>query len=113
MSGAEWIRTRTTEPSGGRHAIGPPARLLDLVRRLAEEDAHADDDPAESLLKNAGEVVTRLLRDHQTARDSALELLAADALATYAFEAQADSPEMLDVRCEWAMTYLSRIAEQV
>ncbi|MDZ7581626.1 MAG: hypothetical protein U5R30_13705 [Deltaproteobacteria bacterium] len=60
----------------------------------------------------SGEVLRRLLHDGQTARDGALELLAADALATYAFEAEGDAPSDLDARCSWAMRFFSAIADR-
>ena len=58
-----------------------------------------------------GEVLRGVLRDGPVARDVALELLAADALATYAFEAEGDAPGDLDARCGWAMRYFSSIAD--
>jgi hypothetical protein len=62
------------------------------------------------MVRAAGAVLARLLRDGETARDSAMELLAADALVTYAFEAQSEDPNALEAHCEWAMRHLSEIA---
>ena len=89
----------------------PPERLLARLTELVHPDIVEQDLRAEAIVKAAGRVLQRLLHEGQTARDSALELLAADALATYAFEAQADEPEAMDARCTWAMSYLSRIAD--
>lgn len=97
----EWLATREPPP--------PPAlaaRLVQLTETHAERDSFA-----EAMLLASGEALRRLLHDGQTARDGALELLAADALATYAFEAEGDAPEELDGRCTWAMRYFSAIAD--
>ena len=104
MSLAAWLSTR--EPA-------PPDRLLARLTELMHPDGANQDVRAEAMVTAAGEVLRRLLREGQTARDSALELLAADALATYAFEAQSDEPEAMDARCTWAMSYLAKIADSV
>ena len=104
MSLADWMSTR--EPA-------PPDRLLARLTELMHPDGANQDVRAEAMVKAAGEVLRRLLREGQTARNSALELLAADALATYAFEAQSDEPEAMDARCTWAMSYLAKIADSV
>ena len=64
-------------------------------RRVAELLAAVPDegDAVERHVAAAGRAVARLLRDQSTARASALDLLAADALATYAFELAADDPD--------------------
>jgi hypothetical protein len=80
------------------------------VRSLVADDSVIAEAPAEAMVRAAGVVLSRLLREGETARDSALELLSADALATYALEAQSDDPDALDERCRWAMQHLSRIA---
>lgn len=69
----------------------------------------AGDVTPEGLVRASGKVLTHLVYDGETARASALELLAADALATYAFEAHADDPETLEASCVWAMQHLSAI----
>lgn len=102
MTVAEWIGQRTPAP--------PPA-LAARLQQLARE-APAGVPIPEALLVTSATVLRRLLDDGATARDSALELLAADALATYAFEAQAEAPEELEARCTWAMQYLSHVAER-
>lgn len=96
-----WLAEREPAP--------PPA----LAARLAELSSASDERESipEALVIASGEVLRRLLHDGQTARDGALELLAADALATYAFEAEGDAPVDLDARCSWAMRYFSAIAD--
>ena len=51
----------------------------------------------------------RLLREAATTRESALDLLAADALVTYAFEAAADEPDTLPARVERATARIARL----
>jgi len=97
---AEWLATR--EPA-------PPAALAERLRSLALVSDGRESIP-EALVLTSGAVLRRLLHDGQTARAGALELLAADALATYAFEAEGDAPADLDARCTWAMRYFSSIA---
>jgi len=85
----EWLETR---------AQSPPPRLLYRIVEVLGTDADADASPDRfvDLFIGAAE---RLLRDltAQSAlgRDAALDLLTADALATYALECAAASPEML------------------
>lgn len=102
MTVSEWIGQR--EPA-------PPPALAARVQRLAEEAPEGMAIP-EAMIAVSALVLRRLLDRGETARDSALELLAADALATYAFEAQGETPEELDARCTWAMGYLSRVVER-
>lgn len=102
MTTSEWLDARVPPP--------PPnlrARLDELLRE------HVDGViTAEALVWASGKVLAHLVRDQETARASALELLAADALATYAFEVQADHPAALDAACSRAMQYLSGIPAQ-
>lgn len=115
MKVAEWIAQRAAEPAV------PPTRL---VTRILEHATKVEAVPpadstvasrstglAADMVQAAGVVLARLLEDGETARDSALELLSADALTTYAFEAQCDDPEGLEALCEWSMQHLSRIAD--
>lgn len=58
----------------------------------------------------AGErLVADLLQSNSTSRDSALDLLAADALVTYAFEAASDVPSGLEARASAAMTRIAAL----
>jgi hypothetical protein len=61
----------------------------------------------EAYLSAAETLLTHLLRDGCAERGSALDLLVADALVTYAFEAAGDDPARLARR---AATATSRIA---
>jgi len=98
---AAWLAARVPPP--------PPALASRLHVLAASTDGR--DGISDALVVASGQVLRRLLHDGQTARDVALELLAADALATYAFEAAGDAPAGLDARCSWAMRYFSAIAD--
>ncbi len=95
-----------------RDAASPPALAL-RVRAIATEASAsaAVASPAAALVHATGAVLERLLRDHETARTSALELLAADALATYAMEALGDQPALLEWQCEQAMRFFAERAD--
>ncbi|MBK9978666.1 MAG: hypothetical protein IPP20_12180 [Gemmatimonadetes bacterium] len=121
-----WLATREPAPPAAL-----AARLRELARAAEDEDcapgvassgasdagaSSGDGTPAAAvhaatLVQATGRVLERLLRAHETARGSALELLAADALATYAMEALGDAPDALEHRCEWAMRYFAGIAD--
>ena len=99
MTVAEWISTRSP---------APPPVLVERV--LAALGASGDDDAAlaaERCLDAAERVVAGLLREGRTGRESAADLLAADALVTYAFEAASGDPARLDERARTAMRRLA------
>jgi hypothetical protein len=101
MTVGEWLATRTP---------APPTQLMQRVRD-ALGDA-ADDDvrfATERCVDAAERVVAQLLREGRTGRDSAGDLLAADALVTYAFEAAAEHPDRLIDRARDAMVRLARL----
>lgn len=83
-----------------------------LVRRVNEllAAAGAEPDPVARHLAAAERTVARLLRDQSTSRASALDLLAADALATYAFELAADAPDAIPALAERAMARFAALA---
>lgn len=89
----------------------PPPRLRERLVELLHTHVRGEVTP-EALVRASGEVLAQLVRDGETARASALELLAADALATYAFESQSDDPDALEARCAWAMRHLSVVADR-
>ena len=73
-----WLRSRMPSP--------PPA-LLDRITSHLGEDAHADCARAAEVCATAGvKVVTQLIGELSADRQNALDLLAADALVTYAIE---------------------------
>jgi hypothetical protein len=101
MTIGEWLDTRTPPP--------PPA-LGSLVRAAlgaaAAEDARW---AADRCIDAAERLAAELLRGGRTTRAYAAELLTADALVTYAFEAASDEPETLLERAHAAMTRLARV----
>jgi len=52
-----------------------------------------------------------VLGDGCLTRDSAIDLLAIDAIVTYAFEAAADDPERLEARTRGALERIAALAE--
>jgi uncharacterized membrane protein len=101
MTVGEWLATRAPAP--------PPQ----LMRRVHEALEHALDHDArlaaDRCLTAAEGLLAQLLRDGRTGRESAADLLAADALVTYAFEAASDDPAGLDERARHAMVRLARL----
>ena len=82
----------------------PPAALAERLSALLGEAPIADGPEAVARCVDGAErVVAGLLRDGCTDRNSALDLLAADALATYAFELAGDRPESLAAVADSAM----------
>jgi len=102
MTIAEWLATRSP---------APPPQLTDGVLAAlggaGREDARL---LPERCLAAAEKVVAALLRDRRTGREAAGELLAADALVTYAFEAASDDPASLADRARAAMRRLAGLA---
>ena len=66
---------------------------------------------ADALLDASATVMADVLRDGCLTRESGLDLLAVDALITYAFEAAADDPEQLDARTSAALSRIAVLAE--
>ena len=86
----------------------PPAALRARIDAALGRDLLADvDDAAEALLSAGERLVRSLLDEDATSRGSALDLLAADALVTYAFEVASERPAELSSR---AATAMARIA---
>lgn len=108
------------EPSGGAVVTGwlatrrppAPAALSDrLLAMLGDTTAVAHDDVPELCIRTAERELARLLRGDQRARGCAVDLLAVDALVTYAMEAAADDPARLAARAEAAIAALSSLPE--
>lgn len=96
-----WLRARTPVP--------PPQLVARIDAMTAATAAH--DAAADVLLASAEAAMAGLLRDGCLTRESALDLLAVDALVTYAFEAAADDPEHLEDRAIRALARISTLAE--
>jgi hypothetical protein len=100
---AEWLASRTPVPPDALRA-----RLAELLAPVASHDAC---EAADACLTAAHELLGRLLSDDCATRQSALDLLAADALVTYAFEAAADDPSRLSSRANDAMVRIASLTE--
>ena len=95
------------------HRSPPPPDVLEArMRELLATSAHpAPAEEPERLLHAAELVLARLLREGCATRQSALDLLAADAMATYAFEAAADEPDRIVERTDTAMARIAALAD--
>jgi hypothetical protein len=80
----QWLAQREPE--------APAALRASLERALGSDLAADAVDAGEVCLRAAERLMADLLRGSCTTRESALELLTADALVTYAFEAASDRP---------------------
>ena len=100
----EWLATRTP---------APPRLLAERIGAFAASSrerrlpATSDASTAEQLLAVAEDAMRVVLHDGCLTRERAVDLLAVDAVVTYAFEASADHPERLE---EIAGSALARIA---
>lgn len=78
MTVGEWLAHRTPRP---------PAALAERILAVLGSDAHLpDSQAAEVCLAAAARSLDGILSENRFARESALDLLAVDALTTYAFE---------------------------
>jgi hypothetical protein len=104
MTLREWLRER---------APIAPADLLARVQQALGNRGDADAANAWSVCSEAAEELLReLLRRPSTGRESAVDLLTVDALATYAFEAASEDPESLPTRAEEAMARFAAAARE-
>jgi hypothetical protein len=98
----DWLSARTPSPPS------PLAARLHaaLGARLNEHStsAHA------VVLETAESLLAELIALECAQRDRAIDLLAVDALITYAFEAAAESPDTLAERATDAMLAIARLA---
>jgi hypothetical protein len=101
MTIGEWLATRVP---------APPPTLMTSIRQLLGDAANEDARYVSARCLAVAEVaVTRLLREGRVGRESATELLAADALVTFAFEGAADDPDQAVDLARGAMARLARI----
>ena len=103
MSVREWLSARV------------PAQPPALSRRIAELAAPFDARPGDlpdRCLAAAVAGLRRLLEEPESSRAGALDLLAVDALVTYAFEAASDDPERIPALATQALHQLSALASR-
>jgi len=87
----------------------PPAlaeRLRVLLAPYAEQSAST---VADACLEAGERLLDELLASGSTSRGTALDLLAVDALVTYAFQAVADVPSNLEERAARAMVRIAAL----
>ncbi|HEX5971667.1 MAG TPA: hypothetical protein VFY85_07055 [Gemmatimonadaceae bacterium] len=98
---AEWL---------GRREPAPPAALLLRLREALGHDAERDaGDAADACLAAGERLLAKVLREGDASRDHALDLLAADALVTYAFEAASGRPDALPALAARAMARMATL----
>ena len=103
MTIRDWLATR--EPS-------PPRVLRERVETLAHSVPEKAGDPAGTLLDAAESALAGLARRPPDDRDTALDLLAVDALVTYAMELAAETPDEIPRLSERAMSRLSHVGSR-
>ncbi|MFL5608605.1 MAG: hypothetical protein ACJ8AD_19270 [Gemmatimonadaceae bacterium] len=101
MTIEEWLAERRPSP--------PPALRTRMAALLGESLAGDAADTTEVCLAAAERLLQSLLAGNSTTRDSALDLLTADALVTYAFEAAGEAPAGLVARASDAMARIASI----
>lgn len=90
----------------------PPAALHARLRELLHEHLGRPAAEVPEACVAVGEArLASLLAERATDRASALDLLAVDALVTYAFEAAADSPASFEQLATASMTRIAEIPE--
>jgi uncharacterized membrane protein len=98
----DWLETRTPP--------APPA-LLDRVRTALGGDLDSDAGASfEVCLAAAERLLVSILAEGSATRRHAVDLLAVDALVTYAFEAASSDAERLPVRAGGALARLAALA---
>ena len=101
MTLARWLDARRPVP--------PPALRARIDLALADSLQSDEREACEACLRAGELVLEALLRDNATSRDTAIDLLAADALVTYAFEAASDRPAELSSLASDAMARIAAL----
>lgn len=104
MTVGGWLNAR--EPAPPRRLA---ARIEVAIRDRAEQPATTATD---SLLDACESLLRDVVARPSAGRESALDLLAADALATYALEAAADAPGSLERGARDAMRRIAALANE-
>ena len=103
MTAEQWLDAR--QPA-------PPEPLKTRLRELIA-NAPPNADLGELMLERGTTLLESILRGDATSRDCAHDLLAADALVTYAFEAAGETPADLESRARAAMRRIARLGAEV
>jgi hypothetical protein len=100
----DWLDTRTP--------AAPPA-LLDRVRAALGDDLRADANTSYDVCLTAAErLLASILEEGSATRRQAVDLLAVDALVTYAFESASSEAEGLSRRADDALARLAALARE-
>jgi hypothetical protein len=94
-----------------RRPVPPPALRARIDTALGSSLDAGEEAALEACLSAGERVVASLLRSNATSRDTAIDLLAADALVTYAFEAASDRPAEIAVRAADAMARIAALGQ--
>ena len=98
----DWLASRAPEP---------PSQLAERIASAVARSHHsADAVPADALIDAGEGAMQAVLAEGCLTRPSALDLLAVDAIVTYAFEAAADHPEQLEDRAAEALARIAALA---
>ena len=103
MTLARWLDDRRPVP--------PPALRARIDVALGDSLQRSEQAAVESCLSAGERLVASLLAANATTRESAIDLLAADALVTYAFEAASDRPEQIAGRAAEAMRRIAALGD--
>lgn len=101
MSFGHWLDSRTPPP---------PDALRERLQAVANPVMRSSAPDPSALIETAERLLGALLRNNASRRERALDLLAADALVTYAFEAAAEDASNLERLTSDAMRRLSAVA---
>ena len=93
-----------------RQPVPPTALMARLTEALGARAGEPAVDMGDVLLCAGEALLARLLSEGRTDRQTALDLLAADAFVTYAFEAASDEPARITERAQRAMAQISHLA---
>lgn len=104
-----------TTPAGAwvaAHAEQPPHALRERLDAMLNAESAEPAMPVSPALFEAGRtLLSDILVHGSTQRAAALDLLTADALVTYAFEAAADEPALLGARAADAMRAIAALVD--
>ncbi|MEP6764490.1 MAG: hypothetical protein ABJB66_09280 [Gemmatimonadaceae bacterium] len=90
----------------------PRALAAQLQTMIAADASRPASEVPEICLRVAEEHLQRLLTSGSTSRATAMDLLAVDALVTYAFEAAAGDASQIEARTKNAMSRIGTLAGQ-
>lgn len=90
----------------------PPALAAQLKAMIATDAVRPVSEVPEVCLRAAENHLRKLLASGSTSRETAMDLLAVDALVTYAFEAAAGDASQIEARTKNAMSRIGLLAGQ-